>query len=81
MVDSNQNKNILLSHNYGSKLIRIIACHTDTFELVPIQIEGDMSKDYKNRSYKEQQYAVHPNLDAVHRKIIQLDILAKCKSE
>ena len=40
-----------------------------------------MSKDYKNRIYKVQQYAVHPNLGAVHRKNIQLDILGECKSE
>ena len=38
-----------------------------------------MSNDYKNHIYKEQQYAVHPNLDAAHRKNIQLDILAECK--
>ena len=30
----------------------------------------------ENRSYKGQQYAVHPNLDAVHHKNIQLDILS-----
>ena len=41
----------------------------------------DMSNDYKNRIYKEQQYTVHPNLDAVHRKHIQLYILAECESE
>ena len=40
-----------------------------------------MSHDYKNRSYKKQQYAVHSILDAVHRKNIQLDISAECESE
>ena len=61
MADSNPNKNILLNQNYGSKE------YFSSFELVPIQIEGNMIHDYKNRGYKEQQYAVHPNLDAVHR--------------
>ena len=36
------------------------------FELVSIQTEGNMSNDYKNRKYKEQQYAVHLNQDVVH---------------
>ena len=40
-----------------------------------------MSNYLKNRSDKEQQYAVHPNLDAVNRKNIQLDILAELKIE
>ena len=40
-----------------------------------------MSNDYENRIYKEQQYAVYSNLDAVHRKNIQLDTLAEYESE
>ena len=40
-----------------------------------------MSNYYKHRSYIEQQYAVHQNLDAVHRKHIQLNILAECEPE
>ena len=56
-------------------------CHTDTFELVHIQFEEEMNNYYKNRSYKENQYAVHKSLDAVHRKNIQFDILAECESE
>ena len=38
----------------------------DTFELVPIKIDGDISNDSKY---------------AVHSKNIQLDILAECESE
>ena len=50
-----------------------------------------MSNDYTHCICKQQQYAVHPtgtctcgvhpNLDAVHRRNIQLYILAECESE
>ena len=49
LADLNPNKNLLLRQNYGSKEYfssLFISCRTETFELVPIQIKGDMTNDY-----------------------------------